>query len=156
MAWSIILDLLVSVLLVVTIAYAVVLNRRLVSLRRQRGELEGGTAAFQQAVRSAEDGIARLKVTTEALQKRIDAATALQSDLAFLVERGESAAERLETGVRATRPAAGGRGPTSNVRSMKAGKPEPAPAAASSSAAEERAPRSETERALIRALAGDR
>lgn len=160
MTFALVLDLVVAALLVVTIAYAVLLNRRLANLRRQRAELESGTAAFQRAIRSAEDGIARLKLSTEGLQQRIDGATAIQNDLAFLVDRAESLADRLEGGVRAARSAPGGDAVASNVRPLKAGRAATTATAATTTAAKPvtptagREPRSEAERALLQALAG--
>ncbi len=160
MAWAIVLDLIVSLLLVLTIAYAILLNRRLSSLRRQRAELESGTTAFQNAIRSAEDSIARLKVTAEGLQATVDKAASAQNDLSFLIERSEGLADRLETGVRASRAAPAGGAATAGGRGLVRDRGEPPPTAAkpavSTAAAKERAPRSETERALLRALAGGR
>jgi|GEM_PF-4925041 len=40
MPWTLIVDSVVAVLLVVTISYAITLNRRLGNLRRDRSELE--------------------------------------------------------------------------------------------------------------------
>ena len=158
MVWSIVLDLVVSLLLVLTIGYAVLLNRRLGSLRRQRAELESGTTAFQAAIKSAEDSIARLKVTAEGLQATVDKAAAAQNDLSYLIERSEGLADRLETGVRASRAAPGG-SPSATVRNLGKDRNDPpltAAKPAAAGAAKDRVPRSETERALLRALAGGR
>lgn len=107
MIFSLLLDILVAVLLVVTIVYAVMLNRRLGILRQDRAELEKLTVTFADALRRAEDGIGRLKATADTLQDRIDRAQSLRDDLAFLTERGGSAADRLEDLVRAARKEAG-------------------------------------------------
>jgi hypothetical protein len=167
MVWSIVLDLVVSLLLVLTIGYAVLLNRRLGSLRRQRAELESGTTAFQAAIKSAEDSIARLKVTAEGLQATVDKAAAAQNDLFYLIERSEGLADRLETGVRASRAAPGSGSTSATVRNLGKDRSDPPLTAAkpatagvtagpAAGAAKDRAPRSETERALLRALAGGR
>ncbi len=103
MPFSLALDVLVAVLLVITIGYAMVLNRRLGRLRRDKSELEKLAATFGQATARAEESIGNLKKTADALKGRIDNAQALRDDLAFLIDRGGSAADRLEETVRAAR-----------------------------------------------------
>jgi hypothetical protein len=102
-----ILDLVVILLLIPTIIYAVILNRRLVALRRSRDELARIVASFNDATLRAEAGIPKLKkATTEAnqtLKERVDKAQTLRDDLAFMVQRAEELASRLEAGVRAAR-----------------------------------------------------
>ncbi|MDX2223539.1 MAG: DUF6468 domain-containing protein [Rhodospirillaceae bacterium] len=102
-----ILDLVVIALLIPTIVYAVVLNRRLAALRRSRDELAKVVANFNDATMRAEAGIPKLKkATTEAnlaLKDRVEKAQTLRDDLAFMVERAEELASRLEGAVRAAR-----------------------------------------------------
>lgn len=102
-----ILDLVVILLLVPTIVYAVILNRKLGALRRSRDELARVVASFNDATLRAEAGIPKLKkATTEAnqtLKDRVDKAQTLRDDLAFMVQRAEELALRLEAGVRAAR-----------------------------------------------------
>ncbi len=102
-----ILDLVVILLLIPTIVYAVILNRKLSSLRRSRDELAKIVASFNDATLRAEAGIPKLKkATTEAnqtLKERVDKAQTLRDDLAFMVQRAEELANRLESGVRAAR-----------------------------------------------------
>jgi len=100
---SIILDILVAVLLVVTIGYAVVLNKRLGSLRGDKEELERLTRGFIETTERAETGIGELRSMTDLLQERIKRAESLRDDLLFLMERGNSAADRLEVVVRNAR-----------------------------------------------------
>ncbi|MFQ5618931.1 MAG: DUF6468 domain-containing protein [Rhodospirillales bacterium] len=109
MPFSLALDVLVAVLLVITIGYAMVLNRRLGRLRRDKSELEKLAATFGQATARAEESIGTLKKTADALKERIDNAQALRDDLAFLIDRGGSAADRLEETVRAARKEGGSR-----------------------------------------------
>lgn len=109
MPFSLALDVLVAVLLVITIGYAMVLNRRLGRLRRDKSELEKLAATFGQATARAEESIGNLKKTADALKGRIDNAQALRDDLAFLIDRGGSAADRLEETVRAARKEGGSR-----------------------------------------------
>lgn len=103
MTLSLGLDIAFAVLLVTTIGYAIVLNRKLGNLRQHKEELERLAMTFSQATVRAEDGVQRLKSSTEQMQKSIDKAQGLRDDLAFLIDRGSLAADRLEEGVRGTR-----------------------------------------------------
>jgi len=97
---SIILDVLVIVLLVPTIVFAVVLNGRLAVLRRNREELSRLVAAFNEATVRAEAGIPKLKRASDdvsrSLLEKVDRAHQLRDDLAFMVERAESASARMD------------------------------------------------------------
>ena len=146
MIWSLLLDLLMAVLLSVTIVYAITLNRKLGNLRGQRAELDSGVADFQQSIKRAEESVAQLKISADGLQERLDEAARIQSDLAFLIERGETLADRLEKSVRSARDHSG------HTRNRPAAGTNPS---ASSARAAEPA-RSETERELLKALAGSR
>jgi len=101
--YSLILDSLVALLLVVTIGYAYVLNKKLGSLRRDKSELEKLAMSFANATVRAEESIGKLKTTTDGLHARMDKAEALRDDLVFLTDRGDSAANRLETHIREAR-----------------------------------------------------
>ena len=103
MTLSLFLDMALIALLAVTIGYAVSLNRKLMGLRRNKGEMEKLAAAFAQATHKADDGIGRLKTNTDALQAQVDKAQGLRDDLAFLLERANTAADRLEDAIRASR-----------------------------------------------------
>jgi len=103
MTLSIALDILLAVLLVASIGYAAVLNRKLGSLRRHKEELEQLASTFAESTTRAEDSIRHLKGTTSQLQSGIDAAEGLCEDLKFLIDRGTSAADRLEGAVRGAR-----------------------------------------------------
>ncbi len=102
-----ILDIVVILLLVPTIVYAIILNRRLTALRRSREELSKVVNSFNEATMRAEAGIPKLKkATTEAnhtLKDRVEKAQTLRDDLAFMIERAEELAGRLEGAVRAAR-----------------------------------------------------
>jgi hypothetical protein len=102
-----ILDVVVILLLVPTIIYAIILNRRLTALRRSREELSKVVASFNEATMRAEAGIPKLKkATTEAnhtLKDRVEKAQTLRDDLAFMIERAEELAGRLEGAVSAAR-----------------------------------------------------
>jgi len=103
--FALILDILVAVLLVVTISFAVTLNKRLGTLRSDKAELQKLALSFGDATVRAEESTAKLRATTELLQDRIKAAESLREDLVFLVERGNGTADRLEELVRAAAPA---------------------------------------------------
>lgn len=97
------LDIAFAVLLVITIGYAIVLNRKLGNLRLHKEELQRLAATFNQSTARADDSIQRLKGTTDVLQKNIEKAQSLRDDLTFLIDRGTLAADRLEDGVRSAR-----------------------------------------------------
>ena len=103
MTLPIAIDITVSLLLVVTIAYAMVLNRRLGRLRRDKAELEGLANSFANATIRAEDSIRKLKASADDLAERLKKAENLRDDLNFLIERGSGAADRLEAAVRDVR-----------------------------------------------------
>ncbi len=107
MTFSIILDVLVAVLLVVTIAYAMMLNRRLGRLRRDKSQLEIMAANFTDATARADESISRLKDMGDSLRRNVEKAQALHDDITFLIDRGEIAADRLEDIVRAARQEVG-------------------------------------------------
>ncbi len=96
-------DMAFAVLLVITIGYAIVLNRKLGNLRRHKKELERLALTFSQSTARADDSIQRLKSSTDVLQKGIEKAQGLRGDLSFLIDRGTLVADRLEDGVRGTR-----------------------------------------------------
>jgi hypothetical protein len=97
---SLILDAAIAVLLVATIAYAVVLNRKLGALRDAKTEMEGLLARFVESTDKAGSGIESLKAEAkrsgERLQAKLDAARGLADDLGFLIEKGSGLADRLD------------------------------------------------------------
>lgn len=97
---SLVLDIIISGLLVLTIAYAVRLNQRLSQLRSDKNELLQLAKTFAEATTRAEAGIQQLKISSEALRTEVNRATALKDDLAYLVERGGRAADEMVTNVR--------------------------------------------------------
>lgn len=103
MPYSLILDFLVAILLVITIAFAFVLNKRLGKLRGDRKAFEKLAENFSASTSRAEEGISALHQTTNVLQERLDKAQSLKDDLAFMIERGDRIADKLETFVRADR-----------------------------------------------------
>jgi len=137
--FTLILDVVLIAFLAVTIGYAVVLNRKLTALRRNKTELERLAATFAQATLKAEDSIGRVKTGAETLHERVNKAQGLRDDLAFLIDRANSTADRLEGAIRSARP----KTPFG-----------PAPAAAPGASEFEDGiePRSEAERELLKAI----
>jgi hypothetical protein len=106
---SLLLEGLLAVLLVATIAYAAMLDRRLRTLRQSRDEMQALLASFTAATAHAQAGLLSLRETSQAasqeMQGDIERAKALRDDLSFLVDRGNSLADRLESGIGAARAA---------------------------------------------------
>lgn len=104
---SLLLDGLMIALLIATIAYAVMLDRRLRSFRQSRDEMQQLLSVFTAATAQAQSGIVALREAAQStsgdLKAQLDRAKALRDDLAFLVDRGGSLADRLEGGVSAAR-----------------------------------------------------
>ena len=167
--WKVLLDIVVSLLLIATISYAWMLNQRLSSLRKNRDDLAKTIAAFNEATLRAESSIPKLRKAAEesgqTLQERVEKAQSLRDDLAFMIERADTMANRLENAVRSARPdgkaaAAERSGPaqvgTASTPTMPPPRMNPGRAAAIAAAAAgaeaEADDRSEAERELLRAL----
>jgi len=110
MPWALILDGLLAILLLLMIAYAFVLNRRLATLRTDREDLEAFIARFNDATNKANASLQGLRSAAEAnaalIKDAADKAQALRDELAFLVERADGSAERLAKA--SARPETGG------------------------------------------------
>ncbi len=102
------IDALVAALLLVTIYFAVSLNRKLNQLRTSRAEFEKLVGEFGAAAVVTEGSIAALKDSTvekqAALQENINRAEALRDELTFMLDRGDGLAEQLHGLIRAGRP----------------------------------------------------
>ena len=101
------LQILVAVLLAVTIAYAIMLNRRLLRLRDGREEMARLVDELNAAMHGAETAIATLRKTAfeddEALGRRIAEARAARDEIGFLVDRAGSLSARLDEQIGAGR-----------------------------------------------------
>ena len=101
---SLMIDIIVAILLISAIGYGMVLNRRIVALRRDQANLERLASSFHEATKRAEESVTKLKKTanssSQILSEGIDAAARIREDLNFLVERGEKLGDRLEESVR--------------------------------------------------------
>ena len=162
---NLLLDVIIIVLLAATIVYAVILNSRLAQLRDNRDDLARLVAAFNDATARAESGIPKLRRAAEeagnALQERVEKAQTLRDDLAFMIERADSMAGKLENSVRQARdevrpaapaPAMPQVAPARAPRAAKAAEPPPPEPAEPDFPDGSDDERSEAERELLRAL----
>ena len=110
---SLLLDGLVAVLLVATIAYAALLNRRLGILRKGKEELREIVNSFDAAMTRIETGSGKLKQagnpTSGELKELVTEARALRDELSFLLDRGGSLASRLDKSTKVRSRNANGR-----------------------------------------------
>ncbi len=94
------LDILVAVLLVATIAYAAILNRRLGRLRSGKAELEALLRSFQEATVRAEASIGALRsyadVSSDSVEAQRTTIKEMRDEIDFLVGRAGEQADRLE------------------------------------------------------------
>ena len=140
MGFALVLDILVAGLLVVTISYAVMLNRRLRVMRQDKTDLEKLATRFADSTVRAEESIARLRHTADELKGQIEKANSIRDDLAFLIDRGGSTADRLEADIRDARKQAPP-GPRDDGKGRR-----------DSRSADKEQPKTDAERELIKAL----
>jgi len=156
--WALLADAIIAALLVATIAYAAILERKLSALRAAKQEMAELIGRFTEATTRAESGLAGIRQTAEEtgreLQRILDKGNSLADDLVFLVERGDAVAGRLEHGT------AKGRGgaraeppPAAKASSSPAAKaPAPPPAEDDATAGRERTPEQAALMAALRAM----
>ncbi len=106
MEWT--LEIVLVMLLGATLFRAIRLERALGVLKRDRASLESLVVGFNASTHQAESGIQRLRAAADGTGRQIEAqlskSVSLKDDLAFLTERGDRLADRLEMLVRAARP----------------------------------------------------
>lgn len=106
MSIELFINIIVICLLIPTIVFAVILNKRLEVLRNSRADLGRLIEAFNDATTRAESGIPKLKQAADSagalLRDQIQKAQTLRDDMAFMLERAEAAAGRLENAVNAS------------------------------------------------------
>jgi hypothetical protein len=145
-------DLVVAVLLIVTIVYAALLNRRLGRLRSDKAELQALIQGLTAASHNAEGAVSALKAANDDIGRQLESkmarAQGLRDDLAYMIERGTTLADRLEGAIRARRDK-----PVPEVPVLK---PMRRPDSAAAAAREPQSLPSRSERDLLRALAGRR
>ncbi|PWC33176.1 DUF6468 domain-containing protein [Azospirillum sp. TSO35-2] len=96
---SIIIDVVMVGLLAATIAYAIILNKQIIKLRESRGEMAELIQGLNEAMARADTGVRTLKKaagdTGEDLQRTVIKAQALRDELQFMLEAGDTLANRL-------------------------------------------------------------
>lgn len=106
MEWT--LELVLVALLLATLLQAIRLERALSALKRDQASLESLVTGFNASTHQAESGIQRLRAAVDGAGRQIETqiakSAALKDDLAFLTERGERLADRLDSQVRAAQP----------------------------------------------------
>ncbi len=111
---TLIVELIVAGLLVATIVYAAILDRKLGALRRSKDEMESLIKDFADSTLKAEQGLAELRAHAGSsgndLQKQVEGAAKMLTDLKFLVERGETLSNQLESASATARDSLGGNG----------------------------------------------
>ncbi len=104
------LELVLVGLLAATLVHAIRLERALGVLKRDRAALEELVAGFNDSTQQAELGIIRLREAADGagrhLVRQIEQVRRVEGDLAFLIERGDVLADRLDPLIRAARQAA--------------------------------------------------
>ncbi|MFN7709968.1 MAG: DUF6468 domain-containing protein [Holosporales bacterium] len=107
MTISIIIDVVVITLLIATIAYAVLLNKRLTTLHKGRDELQKFLDTFSLSMAKAEGSVKDLKAAGEAalhaVVDQLTKATALRDELAFLTEKSDALAAALDERINESR-----------------------------------------------------
>ncbi|MCX8501113.1 MAG: DUF6468 domain-containing protein [Alphaproteobacteria bacterium] len=100
------LDIVIALLLIATIVYGSILNRKLGALRSNKAELDVLIQSFNDACMRAEAGVRNLRSATEEahrLQQYLSRGQVLRDDISFLIDRGSGLADRLEGTVRSAR-----------------------------------------------------
>jgi len=102
-----VLEAVLVLLLAATLFHALRLERALGVLKRDRAVLEELVEGFNESTRQAETGIERLRHAADGagrqMARQIETAQRLRDDLAFLADRSDRLAERLESAVRTAR-----------------------------------------------------
>src|SRR5476649_1551617 len=105
MEW--LLEIVLVMLLGATLFQAIRLERALGVLKRDRTSLETLVDGFNTSTHQAESGIQQLRAAADGAGRNIESqlskSVSLKDDLAFLTERGDRLADRLETLVRVAR-----------------------------------------------------
>ncbi|MBR7158170.1 MAG: hypothetical protein IKD08_00610 [Alphaproteobacteria bacterium] len=113
---EIIVNIVIICLLIPTIIFAYVLNKKLDVLRNSRNDLGRLIEAFNDATIRAESGIPKLRQAADSaggqLKEQVEKAQILRDDLAFLIDRAESSATKLEHSVRQVRTESRNNAPT--------------------------------------------
>jgi len=109
MTLTLVVEIVVAVLLVVTLGISLVLNRRLGNLRANQEEMRRLIGDFDKALAKARQGMAELKTASAAAdtahEERMKHAKTLRDELGFMVETADRLADRLAGEATASRGA---------------------------------------------------
>lgn len=96
---QLILEILVAILLGVTIAYCIILNRKLALMRDSQGEMQKAVrllnASVDRAANSVEDLRRHAQSVSEELNGKIKSGRAMADELSLMVQSGNNIADRL-------------------------------------------------------------
>lgn len=99
MTLTLIVEIVVAVLLVITLGISLVLNRRLGNLRANQDEMRRLISEFDKALAKARAGMTELKTASAAAdtahEERMKQAKTLRDELGFMVETADRLADRL-------------------------------------------------------------
>ena len=144
MNWELIGQAALAILLMLTIGYCAVLERRLRGIRSAHEEMSTLLAEFGKATGQAERGIDKLRITAQdissGLQDDMDRAVRLRDELHVITQSGNTLAEKLERGLMRR-----------DRQSPSAQQQQPQPPAPAATARDDE-PVSESERELMKAL----
>ncbi|NBO19508.1 MAG: hypothetical protein EBV03_09860, partial [Proteobacteria bacterium] len=97
---TMVINAIIIVLLVVTIGYCWLLNRRIKILQDSRGEMAQLLKHFDESTQRASESIIALQTASkkigENIQQRMDKANYLIDDLTFMIEKGNKLANQME------------------------------------------------------------
>lgn len=107
MTLTLIVEIVVAVLLVITLSISLVLNRRLGNLRANQDEMRRLIGDFDKALTKARQGMGELKAASAAAdtahEERMKQAKTLRDELGFMVETADRLADRLAGEATSTR-----------------------------------------------------
>jgi len=99
MTLTMIVEIVVAVLLLITLSISLVLNRRLGNLRANQEEMRRLIVDFDKALAKARQGLGDLKTASAAVdaahEERMKQARTLRDELGFMVETADRLADRL-------------------------------------------------------------
>ena len=123
---ALILDGLVAALLLATVIYCFILNRRLSVMRDAQSEMSNLISEFNVAIEQARSGVETLKETAadagDKLGREIDKARAMADELLVMTGSGERLAERLEGDIGKVRGTQQGAGTAPGAAGQQTGK----------------------------------
>ena len=113
--WSLLLDILMIAMLAGTMVYAFTLNRNLEKLRSVKTEFEVAVQKLTASISHAEKGLNDIKLSAQEvgseLETHVATARGLSQELQFMIESGDSLANRLSRAAENTAPRADGKVP---------------------------------------------